>query len=279
MNTLKLFIQISRPRFWLYLAGTYLVGFSFGINRLEDFYNANFIYTFLFFLFPANLFLYGVNDLFDQDTDILNPKKKAKEHLLKSSEEIKLKLGILISLSGFFIIYFSQKSAFSGFLLIIFILLSFIYSAPPFRLKVRPFLDFSSNILYAIPGFIGYYHASGNFAPFMVWIAAFFWTGAMHLFSSVPDIQADKKARLLTSAVYWGKTKTLIICCCLWLGFCGIVWSYNFLQPFSLLLIVYPLIPGYLIVNKRISILKAYWLFPVLNSFLGFIAFCLNILK
>ncbi len=89
-NYLKFIFKISRPRFWLYLAGPYLLGYAAGVNNLNDFISAKFAVYFLFFLIIANIFLYGVNDYFDNDTDQYNDKKITHEHLLQSSERKKL---------------------------------------------------------------------------------------------------------------------------------------------------------------------------------------------
>ena len=66
-NHLQLAWSISRPRFWLYLGGTYLVGYSAGIQQLTDFSTPIFWLYLLFFLLIANVFLYGINDYADED--------------------------------------------------------------------------------------------------------------------------------------------------------------------------------------------------------------------
>ena len=84
---LKSIVEISRPRFWLYLAGTYLVGYAFGAENIYSLQNFNFIIHFLFFLIPANIFLYGINDIYDEDTDQFNQKKGTYEHKLQMDEK------------------------------------------------------------------------------------------------------------------------------------------------------------------------------------------------
>ena len=79
MNRTKQIIKLSRPRFWLYLAGPYLVGMAYSAQTAKQFYSFDFLYPLFYFLIPANMFLYGINDLFDKDTDKLNAKKISKE--------------------------------------------------------------------------------------------------------------------------------------------------------------------------------------------------------
>jgi lycopene elongase/hydratase (dihydrobisanhydrobacterioruberin-forming) len=71
-------IAISRPRFWMYLLGPYLIGYALAVSFHGTEYPYGLSYIFLFlllFTLPANLFLYGINDMYDGDTDRENPKK------------------------------------------------------------------------------------------------------------------------------------------------------------------------------------------------------------
>lgn len=268
---IKELLKISRPRFWLYLAGTYAVGYSLGITQTQDFYSAQYFLYLFYFLIPANFFLYGVNDIFDSDTDQYNPKKTSKEH--KANQKTKrvtaiLLLVILVLSIGLFII----QDRVETFLLAAFLGLSVMYSTPPIRFKATPILDFSSNILYAIPGILGYYQISGNLPELPIIAALFFWTAAMHLFSAIPDIQPDKKANIKTSAVWLGKNKSLLLCLIFWSTTAAIITFYDIIL--GLLALSYPLYLLYIIfVNKykNTKLIKLYWYYPYLNAIIGFI--------
>ena len=81
-------LKLSRYRFWLYLGGTYLTGFIIGANSLTHFTTGKFLLHLIYFMIPANILLYGINDLFDQDTDIFNHKKDDKEVKINSSRDV-----------------------------------------------------------------------------------------------------------------------------------------------------------------------------------------------
>ena len=81
-------LKLSRYRFWLYLGGTYLTGFIIGANSLTNFTTGKFLLHLIYFMIPANILLYGINDLFDQDTDIFNHKKEDKEVKINSSRDV-----------------------------------------------------------------------------------------------------------------------------------------------------------------------------------------------
>ena len=95
----------------------------------------------------------------------------------------------------------------------------------------------------------------------LVVLASVCWCGAMHLFSAIPDIKPDTKARLKTSAIVLGERKGLMMCALLW-AVAAIVSIIVF--PFSLSLLAYPVIP-ILVLKKKIELMKMYKLFPIVN--------------
>mgnify|MGYP001554252382 CR=1 FL=1 len=286
MKKITLFIiNSSRPKFWVYLFGPFLLGYMFAFDfssstilSTEFLNNQDLVQLVLglfYFLLPANLFLYGINDYHDFDTDMHNPKKGSKEVKLKSKDDIKKYL--YISLAFFVIYLFILPTVTLKLLLILFLFLSYIYSSPPFRLKAKPIVDSSSNLLYFLPGVISYNLATGQLLPWYLWISFFCWTFSMHLFSAVPDITADKKANLFTTAILFGYKKSLILCGLMWFIFSAIL-IYNF----GLLLVptlIYFIIPLLLVLKNDLDINNMYWRFPYINAFMGFLGFILIVFR
>ncbi|MFX1510652.1 MAG: prenyltransferase, partial [Promethearchaeota archaeon] len=260
-TTARLAFRISRPRFWLYLGGTYLIGYSIGITTIFQFLNPFFALQLFFFMFPANVFLYGVNDYYDEDTDIFNPKKDDKEYRVTSKDRRTLLALILISFIFGVVLLLLQPDIIGMALFGIFLLLSFLYSAKPIRFKARPFLDFMSNFLYVMPAIIAFYQLRFFIPPILPLFAAFMWTSAMHLFSAVPDIEADKQANVTTTAVFIGSVPSLILCFAFWFAFAFIlVFLVSWNSPWNLLMFVYPAIPLYILLRRTANIDKIYWL-------------------
>ncbi len=268
-------VKLSRPRFWLYLGGTYMIGFSAGIRSIESYTSLNFIMNVTYFLFIANIFLYGINDYFDSDTDVLNPKKKDKELLLQSSQKLYLRNILMITTILSATIAVTQSNLLLKLLFLLFVLLSYCYSAPPVRFKSRPFFDFLSNILYILPGIIGYVQATRHLPEIMLIVAFASWAFAMHLFSAIPDIEPDSKAKIITSAVFLGKSKSLIVCTIFWGIFSAILIYKSVLNPFNLLTLIYPSIPLVLLVKPSSNISKVYWGYPYINNIAGFVTYLL----
>jgi lycopene elongase/hydratase (dihydrobisanhydrobacterioruberin-forming) len=265
MNIYNL-IKISRPRFWLYLAGPFLLGYFFGVNYLHVDYK--FIYTLFYFLIPANIYLYGINDYFDSDTDVFNKKKSDKEHLLQKKEKLFLVIFLIISVLLLVPILF-WSSFYGTIILCSWLLLSTMYSAPP-RFKAIPFLDFFSNILYVLPAFYIYYELTNALPHILIILASFTWVWAMHLYSAIPDISADKRAKVITSAVYLGSKKSIFLCIFFWFIFSLFISIKIF--PYGLVTIIYPFL-GFISYFNLEEIGKIYWYFPYINGFIGFLGY------
>jgi 4-hydroxybenzoate polyprenyltransferase len=268
-RSINQFIAISRPRFWLYLAGPFVVGTAFSLTAKTEFFSLSFIYSLFFFLIPANFYLYGLNDYFDEDTDIYNVKKKTKEIKLEDKSRKVYTVAIIISFLCSIPLFFILNDK-ARIFLIIFIVLATLYSMPPVRLKARILVDFLSNILYGIPAFLAYAEYTHQWPHIIVISIILCWTSGMHLFSAIPDIIPDKQAGLKTSAVVFGKKNSLYMCAVLW-GVAACIASY--LDPFYVFAFIYPCIPVYILACNVKNITKIYWAFPYINGILGFIMF------
>ncbi|TXT54526.1 MAG: conserved membrane protein of unknown function [Candidatus Thorarchaeota archaeon] len=278
MNIFRLAFKVSRIRFWLYLGGTYLIGYIIGITSISQLMDSYFIAHLFYFMIPANILLYGVNDISDKDTDMFNPKKDEKEY--RAAERDKLKLYTLVALSfiyGFVLMAF-QPDITAILLFASWMSLSIMYSVKPFRFKAVPILDFASNFLYVIPALLAYYQVTSIIPPPLPLLAAFFWTSAMQLFSAIPDIEADTKADIKTTAVIMGKRLSLILCFIFWLLFAIILtfmapWYPPWYAPWNLMMFIYPLIPLYLLIQPSVSVEKSYWYFPIYTGIFGMVLF------
>jgi len=135
-------------------------------------------------------------------------------------------------------------------ILLVFIFLSYYYSAGPIRFKQRPLLDSASNVLYALPGVFSYYLASGALPPAPVLAAAFMHTFSMHLFSAVPDIAYDTETGIRTTAVV-GRRASLALCFALWTGLATFTLRLGSGNPLSLLPLMYPIVAAGLLVLDR----------------------------
>ena len=256
---------LSRPRFWFYLAGPVIVGVVYGATTTAEFFTPLTVALFAYFLIPANVFLYGVNDIFDADIDELNPKKSEEGREVRYQGGRAVTAAVLVSaLAGVAFAPFlpaEGTAALAGFLL-----LGTAYSAPPFRLKTKPLLDSVSNGLYITPGIVAYAALTGTAPPALIVAGGWVWTMGMHTFSAIPDIEPDRLAGIRTTATVLGERPTLAYCAACWLlaaVLMGLVHPF-----FAAALAVYPVFT-LVIAAASIPIDRAYWWFPVVNTFVG----------
>jgi 4-hydroxybenzoate polyprenyltransferase len=208
-------LRTSRPRFWIYLLGPFAVGTAAALP-LGTAASVPLLALFAaFFAFPANLLLYGVNDLFDYDTDRHNPKKADYESLLLPADRAPFVRRLALVLASFVpLAVLLPRSALAW--LGAFVALSCAYSVPPVRAKARPVLDALTNVLYVCPALVGYFATGGTSPDWRAVLAACLWAMAMHAYSAVPDIDADRAAGLRTVATWLGLRGTLLACAALY---------------------------------------------------------------
>jgi 4-hydroxybenzoate polyprenyltransferase len=273
-NILRLAFEVSRVRFWLYLGGTYLIGYIIAISAISELIDPFFIVHLFFFMLPANIILYGINDISDKDTDMFNPKKGDKEYKALESDATKLYILVGGSLILCLILVAMQPNLMAAILFLSWLGLSVAYSAEPIRFKARPVVDFASNFLYVIPAILAFYQVRLDFPPLLPLFAAFLWTSAMQLFSAIPDIEADKKANIKTTAVVIGEKASLLLCLIFWTGFAGIlilVTQWN--SPWNLMMLIYPAIPLYILLRPTANIARIYWYYPYYTAIFGIVLF------
>jgi lycopene elongase/hydratase (dihydrobisanhydrobacterioruberin-forming) len=266
-------LKLSRPRFWLYIAGPYCIG-SFAAGGLDLIAQPLFYAILAYFLLPANILLYGINDVNDYETDQLNAKKGDQEFKTKISD-LKIIYAVCLSivLISFILIFVLKSLAFVW--LTIFLVLSVAYSASPIRFKTIPFLDFTSNALYVVPALVGFTQFGVGVISIPLVLAACFWAFAMHLFSAIPDIKADIKSQTTTTATIIGGHNSLLLCFTFWLITALVTYAHNSMLFGAFL---YPIL-GLACLYKKIDVEVLYWKFPLINSLAGFLLFVYTVLN
>ena len=256
-------LAASRPRFWLYLAGPALVGLAFGAPSPAALASPLALALLVYFGWPANAFLYGVNDVFDADADRENPRKAGVETRFAGERSVVLAAAVGAAAGVALLPWLPPLSALAvaGFLV-----LGAAYSAPPLRLKTRPPLDSLSNGLYVLPGVAAYVAVAGTAPPALAVAGGWLWTMGMHTFSAVPDVEPDRRAGLTTTATTLGAPLTLAYCAVTWLLAAAL---FAALDPrLGALLLVYPAV-AVVIRAADLDVGRAYGWFPRLNATVG----------
>ena len=272
MPDVRFLLNVSRPRFWIYLFGPFIVGVAGAATNSSEILRPEILVYGLYFLFPANLLVYGVNDIFDFETDRLNAKKSDYEVLVSPDRRRELYLAIILSNLPFLVAGF-LLSRWVSLAIAAFLFFSIFYSAPPIRAKSKPILDSIFNVLYVFPGIVGYQLIAASSPPISVIAAGGLWTMAMHAYSAIPDINADRDSGVSTVATFLGARKTLFFCLVLYLASAALV--FNYLGAFSLIFaaIYTIMIAASFAAYKGNAVFSVYRLFPLVNTACGFLLF------
>ena len=260
--------QVSRPRFWFYVFGPFIVGALIGAPDPRAYLSLPALLWALFFLFPANLLIYGANDIFDYETDRRNAKKQGYELLVTPAQHRALWRAIALFCLPFApLLIWAPRACWLS--LAGFLFFSIFYSAPPLRAKAKPILDSIFNVLYIFPGAFGYFLTGGQNFSWSLFGAAWLWAMAMHAYSAVPDISADREAGVPTIATFLGLRGTLAFCLGLYVSAALISmpvlgWLSTILGAIYAVLMVRSLRAG-----TEIGVMKIYRIFPFVNALVG----------
>ncbi|MGM7669781.1 prenyltransferase [Microbacterium sp. A93] len=162
----------------------------------------------LFFLFPYNLLMYGINDVFDYESDLRNPRKGGVEGIVLTRRWHPLILwsAVLLALP-FVVALLAAGTVLSGAVLAVVLAAVVGYSAPRIRLKERPLLDSMTSATHFVgPAVFALVLAE---APPILGVVAsmlafFFWGMASQAFGAVQDVTADRQAGIGSIATALG---------------------------------------------------------------------------
>ncbi len=209
MKLLNQLFWSSRPISWINTAFPFAAAY-FLVHGSAD---ATFVVGTLFFLIPYNLLMYGVNDVFDYESDLRNPRKGGIEGALLHRKWHRPTLIWSFGLCVPFIAYLLAVGDIAANLwLALFIFTVIAYSAKGLRFKEKPFLDSLTSASHFVgPMIYGIAVAGGNLgdASVLVMIGSFtLWGVASHAFGAVQDVKADREANISSIATVIGARAT-----------------------------------------------------------------------
>lgn len=207
MELLTNAFKTSRPISWVNTAYPFFAAYVFIAKEIDLFA----IVTGLYFLVPYNLLMYGVNDVFDYESDVNNPRKGSVEGAILA-KEIHLRMLRLIAVVNIpwiaCVVWLADARTALMFGLVV--VLAIIYSAPPLRTKERPLFDSATSSLHFVGPFLVALVALNYVQESILYILAFFsWGLASHAFGAIQDIKPDRQAGIASIATWLGAQKTL----------------------------------------------------------------------
>jgi 4-hydroxybenzoate polyprenyltransferase len=167
----------------------------------------------VYFLVPYNLLMYGVNDVFDHESDIRNPRKGGVEGVVLDRRVHRLTITLAVATNvPFLVALVLLGNAGSTVTLAVSVFAVVAYSAPRLRFKERPLLDsLTSSTHFVSPACFGLVAAGGSLdATSAGALAGFFvWGIGSHAFGAVQDIEADRGGAIASVATWLGAAWTV----------------------------------------------------------------------
>jgi len=210
MKAIKTLFWSSRPVSWINTAFPFGATYVFLNHRLD----LTFFVGTLFFLIPYNLLMYGINDVFDYESDLRNPRKGGIEGSLLGKQYHKLTIwSSILSCLPFLVYLYAVSDLNSALWLTLFVFTVVAYSAPVLRFKERGFLDSVTSSSHFVGPMIYALSLSGadlgNREVLSSILAFTLWGIASHAFGAVQDVKADREASISSIATIIGARATV----------------------------------------------------------------------
>nr|WP_152648011.1 prenyltransferase [Demequina sediminicola] len=207
-------LKASRPISWINTAFPFAAGYLMATREID----VTLIVGTLFFLVPYNLLMYGINDVFDYESDLANPRKGGIEGdvIRDRTEAQRVHRGILIACAvtviPFMVWLLWAGDTWAGITLVLVVFGVIAYSAPGLRFKEKPFLDsLTSALHFAGPLIYALVLADVSLTQpgiWPVWVAFIVWGMASHAFGAVQDVLADRAGGIGSVATVIGARAT-----------------------------------------------------------------------
>lgn len=209
MKTLRTLLVSSRPLSWVNTAFPFAAAYLLTAGQIDLAWVIGTVY----FLIPYNLAMYGINDVFDYESDLRNPRKGGVEGAVldRTMHAATLRAAIATNVP-FLAVLVLLGGPLSWLVLAISVFAVIAYSAPKLRFKERPFLDsVTSSTHFVSPAVYGLVLAQAEFTP-ALWalLGSFFlWGVASQAFGAVQDVVADRAGGIASIATVTGGRATV----------------------------------------------------------------------
>lgn len=209
-------VLASRPLSWINTAFPFAAAYLLTTGRVD----ATFVIGTIFFLIPYNLAMYGINDVFDYESDLRNPRKGGAEGaLLDRSAHRRTLIAAAVTTIPFVVYLVIVGSPLSWLVLAFSLFAVLAYSVKGLRFKEVPFVDSAtSSVHFVSPALYGLVLAGATFTPqlWLVLLAFFLWGVGSHAFGAVQDVVPDREGGISSIATAIGAAATVRLAIVAW---------------------------------------------------------------
>lgn len=217
-SMLRTLVLASRPLSWINTAYPFAAVYFLTTGRIDF----SLVVGTIFFLVPYNLVMYGVNDVFDYESDLANPRKGGAEGAKLPPSMHRTTLVAAALLAAPFVIALVALGAdrpTSWAVLAVSVFAVLAYSVRGLRFKEIPVLDsITSSTHFVTPALYALALAGTTITPpiALTMVAFFCWGMASHAFGAVQDILPDREGGIGSIATVFGAAATVRIASALW---------------------------------------------------------------
>jgi 4-hydroxybenzoate polyprenyltransferase len=212
MRRLVFLIQVSRPIVWPVLPLVYYLGLHAANARLT----IAAIVQMAMLTLPMNLIGCGLNDVYDYESDRRSRRRRAVWGAVIGDADRPLVWGGILAMMPLVILSaVATLNICNALATVGLVLVAWLYSVPPVRLKERPPLDSLANGLgyFLLPLAMGYSLVRDpSTMPLRYYLLALCVCG-VHSLATAADFEADKAAGHRTLAVRFGRRTAAAVAC------------------------------------------------------------------
>jgi 4-hydroxybenzoate polyprenyltransferase len=195
-------VKASRPGFYLTAIWFYLLplGDTFPLQ------SSSFWLGLFYVALPLGLLIYAGNDVTDQDTDELNPRKDSFLFGARPTPEQIVRLPWLIALVQLpFVLWFFVLLGPRALLwFVALVAMTLLYNAPRFAAKDRPGFDVLAQVGYLLVFVLSNWLNNLPQAPWFIFVFGALFAMHSHLFGQIMDVAPDSASGRRTTAVAIG---------------------------------------------------------------------------
>jgi 4-hydroxybenzoate polyprenyltransferase len=209
MTLARVLFLTSRPLSWVNTAYPFAVAYFISTGSVD----LTLVLGTLFFLIPYNLAMYGINDVFDYESDLINPRKGGIEGAVVAPQFHRPILWASFIACLPFVAFLAVVGDWASSAVLGLSLFAVIaYSVKGLRFKELPFLDsVTSSFHFVSPALFGIVlaHSSVNVAQGLALLAFFLWGVGSHAFGAVQDVVSDRNGGIRSIATVIGAAWTV----------------------------------------------------------------------
>ena len=202
-------LAASRPLSWVNTAYPFAAAYLLTGGRVD----LVLVVGTVWLLVPYNLLMYGVNDVFDYESDLRNDRKGGVEGAILPPKWHRATLWAAGLVNAPFVIALALLGGWASAAVLAVVVFAVVaYSAPGLRFKERPFLDsVASSTHFAGPAMLGLALSPDPLDTVAVAAVAgfFLWGMASQAFGAVQDIVPDREAGIGSVATALGAAPTV----------------------------------------------------------------------